>query len=277
MAITILLFVACTFAASHVVVRFAFDNGAGLLLAIPKSAGITGLFLAGLLLWQRPPGEHARMAFAVGPVHCGAKSLPVLRRGTPPGGAGAAHLDFDGPWPCRVGAIMGLILEDLVLVLDLPTRLTGMDSSDPVWRAGVADTVPGGRNLRNNRAGWLGLCPLMVVYGSAISGLFVSMQRLNMAGKAPVMNMEPVASLLLAWSPPGQTLAPIQKMGGAVVLNGIAWLAKDRSDLRGGRWSGPRSCTLLSQIKKRCTRVPSLQMVDATEPFLQTRRRRYVL
>ena len=55
--------------------------------------------------------------------------------------------------------------------------------------------------------------------------LFVLVPRLNMARNAPVMNLEPVASLLLGFLILGQTLAPIQLLGGAVVLSGIVWLS----------------------------------------------------
>ena len=169
---------------------------------------------------------------------------------------------------------MGLILIGLVLVLDLPSRLTGMDNSDPRWWAGVgyavvaalvfasalwvtdhklkalpgavrsfytiltvfgsmaiagaAGAVPGGMGLPASNAGWLGLGALMVLYGGAFITLFICLPRLNMAENAPVMNIEPVASLLLGWSLLGQTLEPIQMVGGAVVLSGIVWLAKGR-------------------------------------------------
>ena len=58
--------------------------------------------------------------------------------------------------------------------------------------------------------------------------LVLALPRLNMAENAPVMNIEPVASLLLGWGLLGQTLAPIQLVGGAVVLSAIVWLAKGK-------------------------------------------------
>ena len=159
-------------------------------------------------------------------------------------------------------------------MLDLSTRLAGVDGSDPRWWAGVAfawvaatvfalglwvtdhklkalrgpvrsfmtmaivvcsialagaaGLVPGGMGWPQGTAGWVGLACLMLLYGVSFSVLFVMLPRLNMAENAPVMNIEPVASLLLGWGLLGQTLAPIQLVGGAVVLSAIVWLAKGR-------------------------------------------------
>ena len=50
MAIAMPMLVACMFAANHVAARFAFDDGAGPLLAVLCPSGVTLLILAGLLL-----------------------------------------------------------------------------------------------------------------------------------------------------------------------------------------------------------------------------------
>lgn len=94
--------------------------------------------------------------------------------------------------------------------------------------AGAAGVMPGGMSWPQGTPGWLGLAGLMLCYGTAFSVLFVTLPQLNMAENAPVMNIEPVASLLLGWLLLGQTLAPIQLAGGAVVLSAIVWLAKGR-------------------------------------------------
>jgi drug/metabolite transporter (DMT)-like permease len=54
------------------------------------------------------------------------------------------------------------------------------------------------------------------------------MPRLNLARNAPVMNVEPVASLLFAWAILGQALGALQLLGGAVVVGGIVLLALRR-------------------------------------------------
>ena len=291
MAITTLLLVACTFAGNHVAARFAFDDGAGLLLAIVCRSGVTLLILAALLYWQRPvvhlPAGTRGWQLLLGLfisvqslcLYSAVARIPValalLISNTFPIMLALLTWALGGPRPTRrASAIMGLILIGLVLVLDLPNRLVGIDNSDPRWWAGVAfavaaaltfslalwvtdhklkalpgtvrsfytmlvvfgsmavagaiGAVPGGMSLPNSHVGWLGLSALRVLYGSAFTVLFISLPRLNMAENAPVMNIEPVASLLLGWSLLGQTLAPIQMLGGAVVLSGIVWLAKGR-------------------------------------------------
>ncbi|WP_028670914.1 DMT family transporter [Saccharospirillum impatiens] len=85
--------------------------------------------------------------------------------------------------------------------------------------------VPGGLNLPQSQAGWIALASLATLYGTASTVLFVLVPRLNMARNAPVMNLEPVASLFLGFVILGQVLAPVQLLGGAVVLSGIIWLS----------------------------------------------------
>ena len=290
-AIFVIMGVACAFAANHVAARFAFDHGAGLLLAILCRSGATLLVLAGLVWWQRetlrlPPGTAGwqlllGLLIAVQSLclYSAVARIPValalLISNTFPILLALITWLLGGPPPSkRTAAIMAVCLVGLVLVLDLPTRLAGVDGSDPRWWAGVAfamvaatvfalglwitdhklkslrgpvrsfmtmaivvssmglagaaGLVPGGMSWPEGTPGWVGLASLMLLYGVAFSVLFVTLPRLNMAENAPVMNIEPVASLLLGWGLLGQTLAPIQLVGGAVVLSAIVWLAKGR-------------------------------------------------
>ncbi len=90
---------------------------------------------------------------------------------------------------------------------------------------GIAGVVPGGMSLPDNSAGWLGLSLLGLLYGSAFSTLFIFVPRLDMARNAPVMNIEPVASLILGYFVLDQMLSPGQLVGGAVVVGGIIVLS----------------------------------------------------
>ncbi|GAB2803268.1 DMT family transporter [Halomonas shantousis] len=90
---------------------------------------------------------------------------------------------------------------------------------------GLTGIVPGGLTLPESTSGWSGLAALASLYGIAFSILFVSLPRLNMARNAPVMNIEPVASLLLGYVVLGQMLGPMQLAGGAIVLGGIILLS----------------------------------------------------
>lgn len=93
---------------------------------------------------------------------------------------------------------------------------------------GALSVVPGGLSWPGSGQGWLGLGLLALLYGGAATTLFVLVPRLDMARNAPVMNVEPVWSLLLAYLVLGQVLAPVQLLGGAVVLAGIIWLGLTR-------------------------------------------------
>ena len=52
-AVLILLCMGCAFAGNHIAARVAFDDGAGVLLAILLRSGGTLLVLGALVLWQR--------------------------------------------------------------------------------------------------------------------------------------------------------------------------------------------------------------------------------
>lgn len=94
--------------------------------------------------------------------------------------------------------------------------------------AGLAELVPGALTPPADQHGWIALACLALLYGSAFSVLFICMPRLNLAHNAPVMNVEPVASLVFAWLILGQTLGPLQLLGGLIVLSGIVLLALRR-------------------------------------------------
>ncbi|WP_434984703.1 EamA family transporter [Vreelandella zhaodongensis] len=90
---------------------------------------------------------------------------------------------------------------------------------------GLLGVIPGGMSLPDNSIGWTGLVLLALLYGSAFSLLFIFVPRLDMARNAPVMNFEPVASLLLGYLVLGQMLSPGQLVGGSVVVGGIIVLS----------------------------------------------------
>ena len=90
---------------------------------------------------------------------------------------------------------------------------------------GASGVIPGGLGLPSATAGWIALGCLVLLYGAAFSTLFICMLRLNIARNAPVMNMEPVAGMLLGWLVLGQLLAPMQILGGLIVVGGIVLLA----------------------------------------------------
>lgn len=95
--------------------------------------------------------------------------------------------------------------------------------------AGASGVMPSGLALPASGSGWAALASLVVLYGVAFTLLFVCVPRLNMAQNAPVMNVEPIATLLLGWALLDQQLSGVQLLGGAVVVCGIVLLTYRRA------------------------------------------------
>ena len=66
--------------------------------------------------------------------------------------------------------------------------------------------------------------PVVVLYGTGFIVLFISVPRLDMPRNAPVMNIEPLATLLMGWIVLDQMLSAGQVMGGVIVVTGIVLL-----------------------------------------------------
>jgi len=66
--------------------------------------------------------------------------------------------------------------------------------------------------------GWAGLGMLTFLYGTAFTIMFTVLPRLGVAGNSAIMNVEPVFALVLAWLILGQAIAPVQVLGGLIVV-----------------------------------------------------------
>ena len=73
--------------------------------------------------------------------------------------------------------------------------------------------------------GWLGLAILATLYASAMTALFTVLPRLGAVNNAAVLNVEPIAALGMGWLVLGQTVAPIQLVGAALVVGAIVMLS----------------------------------------------------
>jgi drug/metabolite transporter (DMT)-like permease len=78
--------------------------------------------------------------------------------------------------------------------------------------------------LPRDPTGWLALGGLTLLYGLAITSIFVLFARLDMPNNAIALNFEPIAALTLGWLLLDQTLAPLQLVGMAVVLGAIVYI-----------------------------------------------------
>jgi drug/metabolite transporter (DMT)-like permease len=77
--------------------------------------------------------------------------------------------------------------------------------------------------------GWIGLASLTLLYGTAITSLFIVLPRLSGGAASTVaLNFEPIAVLAIAWLALGQSVTPLQLLGAFVVVGAIAWLGAAR-------------------------------------------------
>jgi len=81
--------------------------------------------------------------------------------------------------------------------------------------------VQGGFHLPQATAGWWGLALLTFFYGTAFTIMFTLLPKLGVVGSSPIMNVEPVAALVLAWGLLGQTIAPVQVVGALIVVGTV--------------------------------------------------------
>ena len=286
-AVLILLCMGCAFAGNHVAARVAFDDGAGVLLAILMRSGGTLLVLAAMVLWQRQslrlPAGAWRWQLLLGLLitaqslclYSAVARVPVavalLVANIFPIILALLTWALGGARPtARTTALMGLILVGLVFVLDVPGRLSVDAGVGPQWLlgvglafcaatvfacalwitdhklsqvrgsvrslltifivfssvnlAGLTGALPGGLNLPATSTGWLALATLVVLYGTGFIVLFISVPRLDMPRNAPVMNIEPLATLLMGWIVLDQMLSAGQVLGGVIVVTGIVLL-----------------------------------------------------
>ena len=78
-----------------------------------------------------------------------------------------------------------------------------------------------GLHLPNAPAGWWGLAALTFLYGTGFTVMFTLLPKLGVVGSSPIMNVEPVAALLLAWPILGQAMAPVQWVGAVLVVGAV--------------------------------------------------------
>lgn len=88
----------------------------------------------------------------------------------------------------------------------------------------AAAPLQGGLHWPAAPAGWWALAALTALYGTAFTSLFVLLPRLGVVGNSPILNVEPVAALILAWAILGQRIAPVQWVGALLVVGTVMGL-----------------------------------------------------
>ena len=75
--------------------------------------------------------------------------------------------------------------------------------------------------LPADATGWIAIALLTVLYGTAITAVFVLLPRLGAVSNAVVLNFEPIAVLAIAWLVLDQKVAPLQILGAFIVVGAI--------------------------------------------------------
>jgi drug/metabolite transporter (DMT)-like permease len=94
--------------------------------------------------------------------------------------------------------------------------------------AALATQALGGAHWPQSGAGWWGLALLTLCYGTGFTVMFTVLPRLGVVGHSPILNVEPVAALVLAWAVLGQAIAPVQLLGALVVVGTVMALGLRR-------------------------------------------------
>ena len=167
------------------------------------------------------------------------RAMPVILVGLVlaldiPGVLASAGQSLADPLSFAAGVGFGLAASvSFATVLLLTTRwLNAIDGRvRTVWTMGVvalvvsaAGIVTDGFAWPVDAAGWTGLALLSLLYGSAFTAMYVLVPRMGAVNTAPVLNIEPVASMVIAWAVLGQTIAPIQVLGAFLVVGSVIWM-----------------------------------------------------
>ncbi|MGX5727976.1 EamA family transporter [Metapseudomonas otitidis] len=154
-SVLILAALACCFAGNHIAARIAFDDGAGLLLAILCRSGVTMMVLLLIVLVR---GESVRLGRSASGwqllagiliavqsfcIYSAVARIPVglalLLVNLSPVLLALLTWAVGGPAPTRrAGALMALIFCGLLVVLDAPALLRASTTPNARWLEGVA-------------------------------------------------------------------------------------------------------------------------------------------
>jgi drug/metabolite transporter (DMT)-like permease len=85
----------------------------------------------------------------------------------------------------------------------------------------VAAVAGGGLHWPDAPAGWWGLILLSVLYGTAFTAVFTLLPKLGAVSNSPILNVEPVAALLLGWLVLGQSVNGLQVVGALIVVAAV--------------------------------------------------------
>ena len=151
----------------------------------------------------------------------------------------ASGLGAQAQWG-RIGVGVALAVSGAA-VFGLALVLTQHEAADLDGRVRTAITMAlvavcalavvgwqGGFHWPQATSGWWGLAALTLLYGTGFTLMFVVLPRLGVVGNSPILNVEPVAVLGMAWLVLDQRVAPVQVLGSLVVVAAVMSLGLRR-------------------------------------------------
>ena len=186
--------------------------------------------LLALLTWWTGGERPSRRALIVMPIALLGLALALDLQ---------AHGNVAGRWS-EIGAGVGFAITAAIsfaIVMLLSARwLPGVDgrlrSALTMGTVGVIALIGGGFTgtlaLPADGLAWTGLALLTVLYGLAITALFMLVPRLASPSDIAALNFEPIFVLLAAWVLLGQALAPLQVLGALIVVGSILALGMQK-------------------------------------------------
>jgi drug/metabolite transporter (DMT)-like permease len=152
----------------------------------------------------------------------------------------ASGLGAQAQWG-RIGVGVGLAVSGAA-AFGLALVLTQHEAADLDGRVRTAITMAlvatcalgavawqGGFHWPQANAGWWGLAALTLLYGSGFTLMFVVLPRLGAVGNSPILNVEAVAVLGMAWLVLDQRVAPVQILGSLIVVAAVMSLGLRRT------------------------------------------------
>lgn len=92
----------------------------------------------------------------------------------------------------------------------------------------LGSATQGGLHWPVAAAGWWGLAGLTLLYGTAFTIMFTLLPKLGVVGSSPILNIEPVAALAMAWLWLGQAISMTQVLGALIVVGTVMVLGLRR-------------------------------------------------
>lgn len=141
-----------------------------------------------------------------------------------------AHMELGVTLAVAASVVFGLVLvltQHEVAALDGRLRTAVSMATVGVFAlcAGVAQ---GGLHWPHDPTGWAGLGALTALYGLGITLVFTVLPKLGVVGNSPILNVEPIAALLLAWALLDQAMRPMQWAGALLVVAAVMGLGLRR-------------------------------------------------